>query len=177
MLPESACEPGPASDPQACDWLDELPPAHRDRLATILDGYLTDVERGAACTPAELIRQHADLASPLQKALDGLKLVHQIAASFPAIPREQTVPQLGDYKIIRELGRGGMGIVYEARQESLGRTVALKVLPFAAVWEPNQVSRFQNEAQAAAQLHHAHIVPVHAVGCERRRPLLQHAVH
>ena len=68
---------------------------------------------------------------------------------------------------VREVGRGGMGVVYEAEQISLNRRVALKVLPFAATMDPRQLQRFQNEAQAAACLHHANIVPVHGVGCER----------
>src|SRR6202022_4739811 len=67
----------------------------------------------------------------------------------------------------REIGRGGMGVVYEAEQISLVRRVALKVLPFAGAIDPKQLHRFQNEAQAAAQLHHTNIVPVYAVGCER----------
>src|ERR1700719_3500507 len=74
---------------------------------------------------------------------------------------------LGDFRIVREVGRGGMGIVYEAVQISLGRRVALKVLPFAATLDPRQLQRFHNEARAAAGLQHAHIVPVLAVGCER----------
>jgi serine/threonine protein kinase len=74
---------------------------------------------------------------------------------------------LGDFRIIREIGRGGMGIVYEADQVSLGRRVALKVLPFAATLDPRQLQRFKMEAQAAAQLHHTNIVPVYGVGCER----------
>ena len=60
-----------------------------------------------------------------------------------------------------------MGVVYEAVQLSLGRRVALKVLPFAAALDPRQLHRFKNEAQAAAHLHQQNIVPVYAVGCER----------
>jgi serine/threonine protein kinase/Flp pilus assembly protein TadD len=78
----------------------------------------------------------------------------------------QTVA-LGDFRIIREIGRGGMGVVYEATQLSLGRRVALKVLPFAAVMDSKQLLRFKNEASAAAQLHHTNIVPVFSVGSER----------
>ena len=75
-----------------------------------------------------------------------------------------TSNQLGDYRVLREIGRGGMAVVYEAEQISLGRRVALKVLPFAAAIDPKQRQRFQIEAQAAAQLHHAHIVPIFGLG-------------
>jgi serine/threonine protein kinase len=74
---------------------------------------------------------------------------------------------VGEFHLRREVGRGGMGVVYEAHQTSLNRRVALKVLPFAAALDPKQLQRFQHEAQAAAQLHHTNIVPVFAVGAER----------
>lgn len=94
--------------------------------------------------------------------------------SFPsplAIPAREAEHaderRIGDFRLIRTLGQGGMGVVYEALQISLGRRVALKVLPFAAVLDQRQITRFKNEAQAAAQLNHPHIVPVYAIGVER----------
>ena len=72
--------------------------------------------------------------------------------------------RLGDYRILREVGRGGMGIVYEAEQESLGRHVALKVLPLHSLLDPRHLQRFEREARAAARLHHTNIVPVFGIG-------------
>jgi serine/threonine protein kinase len=71
---------------------------------------------------------------------------------------------LGDFEIVRELGRGGMGIVYEARQASLNRQVALKILSATLGLNPRAVQRFHLEAEAAAKLHHSNIVPVYATG-------------
>src|SRR5262249_44529907 len=72
--------------------------------------------------------------------------------------------RLGDFELIREVGRGGMGIVYEARQVSLNRKVALKVLSGGLGLTPKAVQRFRREAEAAAKLHHTNIVPVYATG-------------
>ena len=84
---------------------------------------------------------------------------------------EDGLEVLGDFELVRELGRGGMGIVYEARQLSLGgRRVAVKILSAAAALDPRQMRRFQVEVQAAACLDHQHIVPVYSVGHERGVP-------
>src|SRR5262249_21303440 len=74
--------------------------------------------------------------------------------------------RVGDYRILREIGRGGMGIVYEAEQESLGRRVALKVLPLHDAKDVTVLARFRRESRTAAQLHHTNIVPVFEVGQE-----------
>src|SRR5260221_3205813 len=72
--------------------------------------------------------------------------------------------RLGDFEILRELGRGGMGVVFEARQVSLNRKVALKVLSGGLGLTAKAVQRFRREAEAASQLHHTNIVPVYATG-------------
>ncbi|HEV3447547.1 MAG TPA: protein kinase, partial [Gemmataceae bacterium] len=120
-----------------------------------------------------LVRDHPELAGQIRQLVPTLMLVQQMARDerddpqSPHLPKTEVPQLLGDFRIIREIGRGGMGVVYEAEQVSLERRVALKVLPFAAVMDPRQLQRFQNEARAAASLHHTNIVPVHAVGSER----------
>jgi hypothetical protein len=148
------------------------------RVIQALDDYLLALEEGRALDRSVFLAEHAEVAEPLAKCLDGLDFVHKLApelsrsneASVPdpaAAAAIQPEGPLGDFRISREIGRGGMGVVYEARQISLGRRVALKVLPFAAALDARQLQRFKNEAQAAAHLHHTNIVPVYAVGCER----------
>jgi WD40 repeat protein/serine/threonine protein kinase len=150
------------------------PPAD-PRVTRALEEYLAALEAGRRPSRSEFLARHADIAAALGECLDGLEFV---AAAVPELQQPVTpvaaeiggvgcaVP-LGDFRIVREIGRGGMGVVYEAVQLSLGRQVALKVLPLASALDSRQLQRFKNEAQAAAQLHHGNIVPVHAVGCER----------
>ena len=149
----------------------------RQRLARVLEEYLADLEQGAAQDHEALLAAHPDLADDLRPYLDSLRMLYgatrdlrtaRVTATELQCDAAETIDrQIGDYRIIREIGRGGMGIVYEAHQKSLNRQVALKVLPFAAVLDQRQIARFRNEAQAAAQLHHPHIVPVYAVGQEQ----------
>src|SRR5262245_12868044 len=86
-----------------------------------------------------------------------------MSSSLDHPPAQQ---RLGDFEIVREVGRGGMGVVFEARQLSLNRKVALKVLSGGLGLSPRAVPRFHREAEAAAKLHHTNIVAVHATGEE-----------
>src|SRR5215472_18061786 len=83
---------------------------------------------------------------------------------MPPMNKPESLRRLGDFEVVRELGRGGMGVVYEARQVSLNRPVALKVLGPGLGLTPQAVQRFRHEAEAAAKLHHTNIVPVYATG-------------
>jgi serine/threonine protein kinase len=138
-------------------------------LARVLEAYLAELEAGRPVEVETLIAAHPEIADRLRRCLDSLGVI-EAAAAVPDHNEDiadSTRATLGDYRIMRELGRGGMGVVYEAEQLSLGRRVALKVLPFAAALDPPQLARFKLEAQAAAQLHHTNIVPVYSVGVER----------
>jgi serine/threonine protein kinase len=158
---------------------DDLP--EDPRILEVLQDYLAAIEQGRMPDREEYISRYPEISAAVALCLGGLDLVRN---NIPAPVRQPTASvdgppaaaargprnlhePLGDFKIIRELARGGMGIVYEAVQMSLGRRVALKVLPFAATFDSRQLQRFKNEAQAAALLHHTHIVPIYAVGCER----------
>ncbi|QEH37796.1 Serine/threonine-protein kinase PrkC [Aquisphaera giovannonii] len=153
------------------------------RVAAALEEYLGALEAGVPPSRESFLGRHADIAQALEDCLPGLEFVRAAGLRFegassredredPAramtkVAGEAGMGRLGDYRILRELGRGSMGVVYEAEQVSLGRLVALKVLPFAAAIDPRRKQRFQIEAQAAAQLRHPHIVPVFAAGSDR----------
>ncbi|HUY34012.1 MAG TPA: protein kinase [Pirellulales bacterium] len=151
------------------------------RVAEVVGEYLERLEQGLAPDRGKYVVRYPELASAIEQCLAGLEMVRAVAPRTQPggdrpggdrpggseAARERAPRSLGDFEILRELGRGGMGVVYEALQLSLGRHVALKVLPFASTFDARQLQRFKNEAQAAALLHHTNIVPIYAVGCER----------
>ncbi len=151
-------------------------PGSRDdpRVASVLAAYLTDLEAGKRPSREELLQRHSEIAGALADCLDIVDFVHLAAARGSSTgplgsPKDALPPDtiLGEYRLVREIGRGGMGIVYEAEQVSLGRRVALKVLSEAAALDPMKLQRFRVETQAVTQLNHPHIVPIFAVGSER----------
>ncbi len=138
-----------------------------------LELYLAALQAGHRPSREAFLADHPDLVGDLAQCLDVLEFIHSAAriattGDGTPPPSDALAPEtvLGEFRLIREAGRGGMGIVYEAEQVPLARRVALKVLPSAAALDARRVQRFRIEAQAAAQLNHPHIVPVYAVGCE-----------
>ena len=139
-------------------------------IGELADEYVQRLERGERPDIEEYVARWPGDARVVRQVLASLKLVRLSSVaemSDATLETADAAGRLGDFRLLREIGRGGMGVVYEARQESLGRRVALKILPFAGMLDPRQLQRFKNEAQAAAQLNHPHIVDVIAVGCER----------
>ena len=132
------------------------------RLADLVDAITEQLRAGASIDLAAYAADYPEYAERLENWVAALRAIVDLGKSFsPGGPRgpgsqldsrdaEQVAGTLGDFHILREIGRGGMGVVYEAEQISLKRRVALKVLPFAAVLDPRQLMRFKHEAQAAA---------------------------
>jgi tetratricopeptide (TPR) repeat protein len=139
-----------------------------DPLARLADDFLERCRRGEKPALTEYTARHPELAEEIRELFPALAMMEDIRpvpSGAAGVPGAEVPPLcLGEYRIVREIGRGGMGIVYEAEQESLGRRVALKVLPAAIAAHPRHVQRFQREARAAARLHHTNIVPVFGVG-------------
>ena len=143
-----------------------------DQMVHILDHYLAELKAGRKPDRAALLAQHPHLASQLAACLAGLEFIQGVESTHQANTDRTTgnlAPQrlLGDFRILSEVGRGGMGVVYEAEQMSLGRRVALKVLRFGGVSDPDALDRFKREAETVAGLHHTNIVPIFAVGSDQ----------
>lgn len=145
-------------------------------LAELLADAVRKLQAGELVDMEALAASHPEYVESLQRLLPTMQTLADLGRSqsggLTAAPgvdeeRQQIDGNLGDFRIIREIGRGGMGVVYEAEQISLKRRVALKVLPFATVMGSQHLQRFQNEAQAAASLKHPNIVQVYAVGSDR----------
>ena len=144
-----------------------------DLFNLLADEFAERYRRGERPPVSEYTRNYPELAEQINELFPALVAIEQFGSgadqatglNAPRPGAAGPIPErLGDYRILREIARGGMGIVYEAVQESLGRHVALKVMPQYRLHDPNQLERFQREARAAAMLHHTNIVPVFGVG-------------
>src|SRR5262249_34556184 len=137
-----------------------------ERLA---EEFAERLRRGERPSPQEYFDRYPEVADDLRELLPAAEQLEQAqaqwaAAAGRAAPAVPPLPHLTDFHILRVVGRGGMGVVYEAEQVSLGRRVALKVLTQKLHGDARQKRRFEREARAAARLHHTNIVPVFGVG-------------
>ena len=149
------------------------PDLRRNPVEILAEEFLERYRRGERPSVTEYVNRHPELSGEIREVFPAL-LAIEGASPHPAAlgaPRhtsthaDDVLPdRLGDFRIIGEIGRGGMGVVYEAIQESLGRHVALKVLPVGALTHPAALKRFHREARSVAALHHSNIVPVFGIG-------------
>lgn len=139
------------------------------RLNQLADEFAARQRRGERPPLDEFCRRHPDLADDIRSLFPAMVALEQAKADAgPELAVQQAdtpaVTLLGDFQLLRVVGVGGMGVVYEAEQLSLGRRVALKLLPAEVFRDPIKKRRFEREAKAAAKLHHTNIVPVHGFG-------------
>jgi len=145
--------------------------ADRDPLDRLAEDFVARFRAGERPSLEEYAAQLPDRAGEVRDLFPALVEMEQLkpvtadqtGGYTPAVAPSDPV-QLGDFRILRRVGQGGMGVVYEAIQESLGRHVALKLLPAEALLDPQKLERFRREAQSAAKLHHTNIVPVFGTG-------------
>ena len=143
------------------------------RLLEAIEDYYVTQDSNGEFDRQQFLDKYSDVATELDELLKGFERLNTVVRGVTGHidTHEQSairpLQTLGDFRLLREIGRGGMGVVYEATQLSLGRRVALKILPFAAILDERQIRRFTNEAQAAALIEHPHIVPVYSVGIDR----------
>ncbi len=141
--------------------------AKNEIIAGLADQFVQQYQRGDSPSIDDYARRHPDLEDRIRELFPTLVMVEELAPDVEDQPAEvaHKIPdRLGDYHVIREIGRGGMGVVYEAEQISLRRRVALKLLPHRVQMDEVAIKRFHIEAQSAARLHHSNIVPVFEVG-------------
>lgn len=163
--------------------MDTQPPTADDRLASMLDGLMEAAEHGEVEKLQSAIDKHPDLADELRELWGAITVVSAVASidseslevTKTFVPngspgslgpaQELDLPYLlGDYELLEEIGRGGMGIVYRARQQSLDRPTAVKLILRGVLASNDDQQRFRSEAEAIARLEHPGIVPIHEVG-------------
>src|SRR6516225_3549757 len=147
----------------------------RGPVELLADEFLARCKRGEKPTIKEYCDRNPELAGEIRDVFEAVLMVEDLKPGSDDVSGSlgestrvdgKRLEQVGDYRILCEIGRGGMGVVYEAEQQALGRRVALKVLPRSSAGDGSAQVRFQREAKAAARMHHTNIVPVFDVGSD-----------
>src|SRR5262245_38827310 len=161
------------------------PSSREERVNEAIAAYLEAVERGES--PEKFLAEHPDIAPDLNSFIADQAQFQQDAGSLLPAPtpaeagtpaddltrtlqqsgvpsRKEVIRYFGDYELLEEIARGGMGVVFKARQVKLNRIVAVKMILGGQLAGPEDVERFHTEAEAAAQLDHPGIVPIYEVG-------------
>jgi serine/threonine protein kinase len=142
----------------------------RDPLEVLAAEYMERLRQSQSPSAEEYAAKHPSLAEEIRELFPTIALTERLKAKQArssggrASLGAAQPKRLGDFRLIREIGRGGMGVVFEAEQESLGRRVAVKVLPRQVLLDEKYLKRFEREARIAANLHHTNIVEVFGVG-------------
>ncbi|MBX7103825.1 MAG: serine/threonine protein kinase [Gemmataceae bacterium] len=138
---------------------------HQDSLEVLAEDFLARIRAGESVSIEQYALANPARADEIRKQFAALLKMEGLRVAEPPVPLP--IPErLGEYRILREIGRGGMGVVYEAVQETLVRHFALKVLPPEMAPDAQRLERFRREARAAARLHHTNIIPVFGVGSD-----------
>ena len=140
-----------------------IDPDPQDDIDEIVSRYLDRINSGEKLNPLEILADYPGLGGEILK---DLQTYHTLDSSGAAPP----LGTLGDYTLRRQIGRGGMGVVYDAGQNSMDRRVALKVLPVGVAVEEKAFQRFMREARTAGRLDHPNVVHVHGLGIEEQTP-------
>ena len=148
------------------------PDQQQELLDNVVEDFTMRLRNGERPAIAEYTDKYPSISEDIEELLTSVAMIEELKTqqqpSQTTLKREMKeilkLDRIGDYRIIRELGRGGMGIVFEAVHESLGRRVAIKVMPNRTFDDQKYLERFRREAQAAASLHHTNIVSVFGIG-------------
>jgi tetratricopeptide (TPR) repeat protein len=173
----------PENPPQGKEASEQLSPQAEHRVEDLVEDYLAQLQAGQKPSRPALVAAHPDLAPLLDRRLNLVEMMYRAgrAAGPPRSSDAQTLPPtaegfttpspglgtvryFGDYELLEEIARGGMGVVYRARQVSLNRPVALKMILAGELASAADVRRFRQEAEAAARLDHPNILPIYEVG-------------
>lgn len=147
----------------------------RELLERIASQYLEELRSGKKRGIEDYVAENPDIEAelreflPLVEAMETWKSQQELQTLRRPLPETFEIQRLGDCRIVREIARGGMGVVFEAEQEAIGRRVAVKLLPWRFPGASRWGQQFQSEARTAARLQHAHIVPVYSFGEDQQR--------